>query len=94
MSDTLIKRVMEKDKKGVQRQVYPVTHVSAVEGLDEVGGSLSAVKSVNGKSGHVTLTLEDMGFPKEMMQKIIQIIKEYDEGTLGNGVELEKIKEE
>lgn len=30
-----VKRILEKDDKGVVRQIYPVTHVSAVEGLEE-----------------------------------------------------------
>lgn len=29
-----IKRVMETDEKGVARQIYPVTHIDAVEGWE------------------------------------------------------------
>lgn len=57
-----IKRVMEKDAKGVDRQIYPITHVSAVDGLDEImEGSASKVLSVNGKTGAVVITKEDLG---------------------------------
>lgn len=34
MSEPKINRLMEKDEKGVDRQYYPVTHISAIEGLD------------------------------------------------------------
>ncbi|MCV2505644.1 hypothetical protein QQG09_09005 [Melissococcus plutonius] len=55
------KRMMEKDSKGVQRQYYPVTHVSAVTGLEKIISGGSKVLSVNGKTGVVLITKEDLG---------------------------------
>lgn len=31
-----IKRVMEKDDKGVDRQIFPITHINAIEGIEEL----------------------------------------------------------
>lgn len=94
MSDVKVERVMETDENGVARQIYPITHVSAVEGLN-MEGTGSSVKSVNGKSGHVNITLNDLGVTDDMLDKLNQIIIAFDSGQLGNGtIELEKIKEE
>lgn len=56
------KRMMETDEKtDVQRQFFPITHVSAVLGLTEIIDGESPVLSVNGKIGAVMLTKEDIG---------------------------------
>lgn len=56
------KRMMETDEKtGVQRQIFPITHVSAVLGLTEIIDGESPVLSVNGKIGAVVITKEDLG---------------------------------
>lgn len=86
---------METDEKGVKRQKYLITHINAVEGLDTLTGNLSDVKSVNGKSGNVTLALSDLGITNEMLNTLKKMIEAYDNGTLGNGdIELEKVEEE
>lgn len=54
--------MMETDEKtGVQRQFFPVTHISAVIGLDKIISGQSKVLSVNGKIGAIVLTKEDLG---------------------------------
>ena len=56
------KRMMETDEKtGVQRQFFPITHVSAVLGLEEFMAGDAKVLSVNGKIGAVVITKEDLG---------------------------------
>ncbi|HAZ0642508.1 TPA: hypothetical protein J0T13_002704, partial [Enterococcus faecium] len=56
------KRMMETDEKtGVQRQFFPITHVSAVLGLEKMISGQSKVLSVNGKYGAVILTKADLG---------------------------------
>lgn len=101
-----IKRVMEKDEKGVDRQIYPITHVNAVEGLDELGNVEPLVKSVNGKVGNVIITPADLGITEtgapiasetqdgmitaEMYRKIISLL-ESPPGS--GGISLEKVNE-
>lgn len=54
--------MMETDEKtGVQRQFFPITHISAVIGLDKIISGQSKVLSVNGKIGAVVITKEDLG---------------------------------
>ncbi|MDT2597838.1 hypothetical protein [Enterococcus dongliensis] len=56
------KRMMETDEKtGVQRQFFPITHISAIIGLDKIISGQSKVLSVNGKIGAVVITKEDLG---------------------------------
>lgn len=55
------KRMMETDEKGVKRQFFPISHVSAIIGLDKIISGQSKVVSVNGKIGAVVLTKEDLG---------------------------------
>lgn len=99
-----IKRIMEKDDSGVNRQIYPVTHISAIEGLDAVGNQDVLVKSVNGKTGHVLLTAQDLG----ITESGVPIVSETQDGMLtaemyrdlkeliehiNNGISLEKVDE-
>ena len=56
-----VKKVMETDESGVQRQVFPETHVSAVLGLDKIETIGTGVRSINGKTGDITLTAKDLG---------------------------------
>lgn len=56
------KRMMETDEKtGVQRQFFPITHISAIIGLEKIISGQSKVLSVNGKIGAVVITKEDLG---------------------------------
>ncbi|HBK5310227.1 TPA: hypothetical protein LLB71_000652, partial [Enterococcus faecium] len=48
-----VKRMMETDESGVKRQFMPITHVSAVLGLEKMISGQSKVLSVNGKYGAV-----------------------------------------
>lgn len=99
-----VKRVMEKDRQGISRQVYPITHVSAVEGLEGTGSQISAVKSVNGKTGDVRLTPQDLGITEggapivsdtqdgmltAEMYRELKLLIEY----VNNGISLEKVEE-
>lgn len=94
------KRMMETDEKGVQRQFFPMTHVSAILGLSEIMGGQTKVLSVNGKTGAVIITRQDLGLPSdgvllsgEEYSKITQIIADYETGKLGgSSVEFEKVK--
>lgn len=56
-----IKKVMETDVSGVQRQVFPETHASAILGLDKIETVGTGVTSINGKTGDITLTAKDLG---------------------------------
>ena len=56
------KLMMETDEKtGVQYQFFPITHISAIIGLDKIISGQSKVVSVNGKIGAVTITKSDLG---------------------------------
>ncbi|HBK5291930.1 TPA: hypothetical protein LP278_000602, partial [Enterococcus faecium] len=55
-----VKRMMETDESGVKRQFMPITHVSAVLGLEKMISGQSKVLSVNGKYGAVILTKADL----------------------------------
>lgn len=55
------KRMMETDEKGVKRQFFPITHASAILGLEKIIAGEAKVLSVNGKSGTVIITKEDLG---------------------------------
>lgn len=55
------KRMMETDEKGVKRQFFPISHVSAIIGLDKIISGQSKVVSVNGRIGAIVLTKEDLG---------------------------------
>lgn len=55
------KRMMETEASGVKRQFFPITHISAVIGLDKIISGQSKVLSVNGKVGAIVLTKEDLG---------------------------------
>lgn len=85
------KRMMETDDRGVQRQFFPMTHVSAILGLSEIMGGQTKVLSVNGKTGAVIITRADLDLPtdgimisQQEYDKLLQIIADYDSGELGN----------
>lgn len=56
-----IKKVMEQDISGVKRQIFPETHVSAIIGLETISTMGTGVRSINGKTGDITLTAKDLG---------------------------------
>lgn len=56
-----IKKVMETDNAGIQRQVFPETHISAIVGMDKIETVGTGVTSINGKTGDITLTAKDLG---------------------------------
>lgn len=56
-----IKRMMETDDNGVQWQFMPITHVSAILGLDKLISGETKVLSVNGKIGAVVINKSDLG---------------------------------
>lgn len=62
------KRMMETDENGVERQFYPITHASAVRGLEKIIAGQSKVLSVNGKIGAVILTREDLGLENALTE--------------------------
>ena len=62
------KRMMETDKNGVERQFYPITHVSAVRGLEKIIAGQSKVLSVNGYTGAVIITKADLGLENALTE--------------------------
>ncbi|MCL4595467.1 hypothetical protein [Enterococcus faecalis] len=95
-----VKRMMETDENGVQRQFHPITHASAVRGLEKIIAGQSKVLSVNGHTGAVIITRADLDLPidgimisKQEYDKILKIIADYEAGKLGgSSVEFEKVK--
>ncbi|MEM5042076.1 hypothetical protein [Enterococcus faecalis] len=63
-----VKRMMETDKNGVERQFYPITHVSAVRGLEKIIAGQSKVLSVNGYTGAVSITKADLGLENALTE--------------------------
>ena len=94
------KRMMETDENGVERQFYPITHASAVRGLEKIIAGQSKVLSVNGHTGAVIIKRADLDLPidgimisKQEYDKMLKIIADYEAGKLGgSGVEFEKVK--
>lgn len=85
-----VKRMMETDENGVQRQFHPITHASAVRGLEKIIAGQSKVLSVNGKTGAVIITRADLDLPidgvmisQQEYDKILKIIAAYEAGELG-----------
>lgn len=56
-----VKKVMEKDANGIDRQIFPETVPEAIIGLNDLMAGESNVLSVNGKIGVVVITKEDLG---------------------------------
>ncbi len=56
-----VRKIMEKDTNGIDRQIFPETVPDAIIGLNELIGGESKVLSVNGKTGVVLITKEDLG---------------------------------
>ncbi|EPA0888625.1 hypothetical protein ACQZP5_002451 [Enterococcus faecalis] len=63
-----VKRMMETDENGVQRQFHPITHASAVLGLEKIIAGQSKVLSVNGKAGAVIITKADLGLENALTE--------------------------
>ena len=55
------KRMMETEASGVKLQFFPITHVSAIIGLEKFVSGEAKVLSVNGKVGAIVITKEDLG---------------------------------
>lgn len=62
------KRMMETDSKGIKRQFYPISHWSAIVGLEEIMTGQSKVLSVNGKQGAVIITKADLGLENALTE--------------------------
>lgn len=60
--------MMETEENGVERQFYPITHASAVRGLEKIIAGQSKVLSVNGKTGAVIITREDLGLENALTE--------------------------
>ncbi|HHD9694021.1 TPA: hypothetical protein ACOZSX_003375, partial [Enterococcus faecalis] len=63
-----VKRMMETDENGVERQFYPITHASAVRGLEKIIAGQSKVLSVNGYTGAVIITKADLGLENALTE--------------------------
>ena len=59
---------METEENGVERQFYPITHVSAVRGLEKIIAGQSKVLSVNGYTGAVIITKADLGLENALTE--------------------------
>lgn len=62
------KRMMETDSKGIKRQFFPISHWSAIVGLEEIMTGQSKVLSVNGKQGAVIITKADLGLENALTE--------------------------
>ncbi len=60
--------MMETEENGVERQFYPITHVSAVRGLEKIIAGQSKVLSVNGYTGTVIITKADLGLENALTE--------------------------
>ncbi len=60
--------MMETDENGVERQFYPITHASAVRGLEKIIAGQSKVLSVNGYTGAVIITKADLGLENALTE--------------------------
>ena len=60
--------MMETEENGVERQFYPITHVSAVRGLEKFIAGQSKVLSVNGYNGAVIITKADLGLENALTE--------------------------
>lgn len=60
--------MMETDENGVERQFYPITHASAVRGLEKNIAGQSKVLSVNGYTGAVIITKADLGLENALTE--------------------------
>ena len=60
--------MMETEENGVERQFYPITHVSAVRGLEKIIAGQSKVLSVNGYTGAVIITKADLGLENALTE--------------------------
>ena len=60
--------MMETEENGVERQFYPITHVSAVRGLEKIIAGQSKVVSVNGYTGAVIITKADLGLENALTE--------------------------
>lgn len=89
---TEIKKVMEKDDAGISRQIMPETIPEAIIGLEKYLGidDEHRVLSVNGQTGQVKLTKDDLGIREasdreagllspDQFKKITEIITWYEE---------------
>lgn len=90
---TEIKKVMEKDDAGISRQIMPETIPEAIIGLEKYLGiddDEHRVLSVNGQTGKVKLTKDDLGIREasdreagllspDQFKKITEIITWYEE---------------
>lgn len=63
-----VKRMMETEENGVERQFYPITHASAVRGLEKIITGQSKVLSVNGYTGAVIITKADLGLENALTE--------------------------
>ncbi|WP_267598879.1 hypothetical protein [Enterococcus faecalis] len=63
-----VKRMMETEENGVERQFYPITHASAVRGLEKIIPGQSKVLSVNGYTGAVIITKADLGLENALTE--------------------------
>jgi|AKZA01.1.fsa_nt_gi hypothetical protein len=96
-----IKKIMEKDEKGIDRQIFPETVPEAVIGLEKIIKGEVGVLSVNSKTGVVNLRGADIGITNEMLLSadyrsiLDQIIDDYRSGKLGgSSIEFVKVERE
>lgn len=76
--------LMRTNEDGTKEQVYPVTHLEAVDGLKELleGKELAiGVKTINGQSGDVTLPI----LTQSDYAKIMAMVTAFENGEIGEG---------
>lgn len=76
--------LMRTNDDGTKEQVYPVTHLEAIEGLAEVLQNNEAklgVTSINGQSGDVILPV----LTQSDYARIMAMVTAFENGELGGG---------
>ncbi len=63
-----IKKVMEKDEEGIDRQIFPETVPEAIIGLEQIIKDGTPVLSVNGQTGAVLITKEMFGLENALTE--------------------------
>ncbi len=77
-------RLMCTNEDDTKEQVYPITHINAVDGLSEVlkGSSTNlGVTSINGQSGDVTLPV----LSQSDYSRIMTMVNAFEKGEIGGG---------
>ena len=77
--------VMRTNDDNSKEQVYPITHIEAINGLKEIleGKELTiGVKTINGQTGDVTLPV----LAQSDYVRIMAMVTAFENGEIGGGI--------